>query len=345
MSLVSICIPTYNGSKHLEACLDSVISQTYQNTEIIIVDDQSTDMTWELLNQYATKDNRIRLFRNETNLGLVGNWNRCIELAKGEWIKFVFQDDWLDRDCLRKMVATSEADGALLTVCRREFVFELVNDLVIAEYEKFSNHFSPEGQFPNQQRISSQEFCGVLLKHPAVNFLGEPTAMLIHSNAITHYGIFNPEFIQLCDLEYWARIGCNAGISYVPETLAYFRVHKNSTTSTNETNHTYLKNVIDPLRLSCEFAYSPQFLALRQTANAKHISLPLIFRTALLNEQIDAYQNDQAKSQAINAWINVRSSYSCMTLTSFLPLTLSILLKRLERKWLYICHRQLFKHN
>ena len=58
-----------------------------------------------------------------TNLGLVGNWNRCLELALGEWIKFVFQDDWLTPDCIECMVSASISSQSLLTVCRREFVF------------------------------------------------------------------------------------------------------------------------------------------------------------------------------------------------------------------------------
>ena len=134
--LVSICIPTYNGSQYLEACLDSVLSQSYPDFEVVIVDDQSSDNTWDLLNQYAARDNRIRLFRNEQNLGLVGNWNRCLELAQGEWIKFVFQDDWITPDCIEHMVRASVGSQSLLTVCRREFVFESVSDSVINAISK-----------------------------------------------------------------------------------------------------------------------------------------------------------------------------------------------------------------
>lgn len=96
MFKVSICIPTYNGARYLEACLDSVLSQTYKNIEILVVDDGSTDATLKILGRYVASDQRIRLVRNvvvsnEHNLGLVGNWNHCIELSQDEWIKFVYR--------------------------------------------------------------------------------------------------------------------------------------------------------------------------------------------------------------------------------------------------------------
>src|SRR4051812_42885322 len=103
-SLVSICIPTYNGEKYLKECFDSVLAQTYANTEVIVVDDGSTDGTFKILEEYASKDNRIKLVKNSANLGLVGNWNRCLEIATGEWIKFAFQDDVLNKNCIEKMI-------------------------------------------------------------------------------------------------------------------------------------------------------------------------------------------------------------------------------------------------
>lgn len=343
MTKVTVCIPTYNGSQYLPKCLDSVLSQSDSGFEVLIVDDQSSDNTWEMLNQYAAKDNRIRLFRNEQNLGLVGNWNRCLELARGEWIKFVFQDDWLAPNCIERMVSASTDSQSLLTVCRREFVFDGVPDSIINEYQKFNNEFSPAGAFPGKYKITADEFCDVLLQHQIINFLGEPTAMLIHRDAITCFGKFNPDLIQLCDFEYWARIGVNTGILYIPETLAYFRVHSNSTTSSNDKSRTYAKNVIDPLKLKCEYAYGLHYQPLRQAALAKGKNIKLTFRTQLLNEQIEAYYKayspDSPSPQLFEEWRKVRSHYSCMRISSFLPSFISVWLKRLERKFLHLCYR------
>ena len=91
--LVSICIPTYNGEKYLKECLDSCIDQTFKSYEIIICDDCSSDGTIKIIEEYAKIFPQIILFQNDGNLGLVGNWNRCIHHSNGEWIKFVFQDD------------------------------------------------------------------------------------------------------------------------------------------------------------------------------------------------------------------------------------------------------------
>ena len=92
--LVSIALCTYNGSKYLPVQLDSILNQTYQNTEIVIVDDRSTDSTYELLTSYQSKfPNIIRLYRNEWNLGFVKNFEKAISLCQGSLIALSDQDD------------------------------------------------------------------------------------------------------------------------------------------------------------------------------------------------------------------------------------------------------------
>ena len=102
MSKVSICIPVYNGSAYLDTCIESAIKQTYSDFEIIIVDDQSTDNSLSVIKKWQEKYDKIRLYINEKNQGLTGNWNTCMNHASGEWIKFLFQDDYLKEDCLEK---------------------------------------------------------------------------------------------------------------------------------------------------------------------------------------------------------------------------------------------------
>ncbi len=82
-----MCTSVCNGEKYLEQCLNSAINQTYKNIEILLVDDASTDTTWSIAKNYAANDKRIKLHRNDTNIGLVANFNKCLELANGEWIK------------------------------------------------------------------------------------------------------------------------------------------------------------------------------------------------------------------------------------------------------------------
>lgn len=94
--LVSIAMTTYNGEKFVREQLDSILLQTYTNLEIIISDDNSTDSTYSILNEYSNLDSRIKLFKNDTNLGLVKNFEKALSLCSGEYIALADQDDiWL----------------------------------------------------------------------------------------------------------------------------------------------------------------------------------------------------------------------------------------------------------
>jgi len=93
MPLVSILIPTYNRESLIGDCIESALKQTESDLEIIIVDNASTDRTWELCQQYALKDSRVRIFQNKTNIGPVKNWEMCINKAAGKYGKVLFSDD------------------------------------------------------------------------------------------------------------------------------------------------------------------------------------------------------------------------------------------------------------
>jgi glycosyltransferase involved in cell wall biosynthesis len=94
--LISVALCTYNGEKFLREQIDSILAQTYKNLEIVIVDDCSTDKTTNIINAYAEKDKRIKLFQNESNLGFNKNFERALGLTSGEYIAISDQDDiWL----------------------------------------------------------------------------------------------------------------------------------------------------------------------------------------------------------------------------------------------------------
>jgi len=247
---ISICIPTYNGSEYIEECLDSVLEQSYEKFEVLIVDDCSNDNTLEIANTYAEKDSRIRVVKNEKNLGLVGNWNKCIQLAQGEWIKFVFQDDLIESQCLEKMIAVADNDHPFI-ICRRDFVFNDVSGEVIQIYQKFLTELSMDEVFDGKTDISANDIINAQLRMVGRsfhrNFFGEPTSTLLHRDLFKKFGLFNPALIQKCDLEYWLRIGVNVGIRYIPETLAHFRVHSGATTAKNKSGRTFRAEELDDL--------------------------------------------------------------------------------------------------
>lgn len=101
--LISVIIPVYNSAKYISKCLNSVINQSFNNIEIICVDDASKDKSLSIINKYASKDSRIRVFSNETNMGAGYSRNFALDNAKGKYIYFLDSDDWLEKDGLSKL--------------------------------------------------------------------------------------------------------------------------------------------------------------------------------------------------------------------------------------------------
>ncbi|MDQ2901834.1 MAG: glycosyltransferase [Acidobacteriota bacterium] len=100
--MVSILVPVYNREAFLAACLESACAQTVRDFEVVVVDNASTDGTWDICRQFAGRDSRVRIFRNAENLGPVRNWRRCFDEARGELGKVLFSDDLMSSDFLAK---------------------------------------------------------------------------------------------------------------------------------------------------------------------------------------------------------------------------------------------------
>lgn len=260
---ISICIPTYNGEKYLRECLDTVLAQSYENIEIVIVDDKSSDGTVALINEYIKRDTRINFYLNGTNLGLVANWNKCIELSKGEWIKFVFQDDYILPDCLEKIL-NAAANSDSLVACKRTFLVDEAADMSTKRYYKdevvtFSTLGVPDKPcFIEPERISQMAVDNICM-----NFIGEPTSIMFKRSLINKVGLFNNNLSQICDLEYCLRIATNYGVTYVPEQLTRFRIHSSSTTSSNLGAKTYILSHIDPIITVRQLLYDEHYSAFR----------------------------------------------------------------------------------
>ncbi len=106
MSELSIIIPVYNGEKYLQRCIESILSQTYSDFELIIVDDGSTDSSLEICNEFATKDSRVIVHHKE-NEGLVAARKTGVSLSKGKYIGFVDCDDYIDEDMYFNLMSSS----------------------------------------------------------------------------------------------------------------------------------------------------------------------------------------------------------------------------------------------
>lgn len=104
--LITVIVPVYNVEQYLRQCLDSILNQTYQEIEVLLINDGSTDASDEICREYAERDNRIRYFVKE-NGGLSDARNYALDRATGEYVTFVDSDDFLMEQALEKLYATS----------------------------------------------------------------------------------------------------------------------------------------------------------------------------------------------------------------------------------------------
>ena len=122
--LVTIAVPVYNVSEYLPRCIQSLLEQTYQKIEILLLDDGSTDESFEICRQYAQKDNRIHAIHKE-NEGVSATRNYGINKASGKYICFVDSDDYVEKDYIAALVeGTDERKmpfcGYVVDVCKTE---------------------------------------------------------------------------------------------------------------------------------------------------------------------------------------------------------------------------------
>lgn len=120
---VSIIVPVYKVEKFLERCVESIIKQTYQNIEIILIDDESPDECPKMCDQYEIKDNRIKVIHKK-NGGLSDARNAGLDIASGEYIAFVDSDDWIESDFIETLYMNAEREKADISVVGYQLIWE-----------------------------------------------------------------------------------------------------------------------------------------------------------------------------------------------------------------------------
>lgn len=258
---VSICIPTFNGEAYLGAALQSVADQTLNDLEVIIADDGSDDATLEIANSWA-KDLPLRILPPRERSTLAANWNRTIAASNGEWTKLLFQDDLLRPECLRLMVQAGEEHGSFV-VCERGAIYATGSEHRNEEYERHLRIATPGAAFRGRHVASPAEFAHAVLLYRDVNFIGEPVATLFRRELFDRLGGFDHGLIQLLDLEYWTRLGTNAGLVVVHDQLALFRVHNRAATVRNLHERRFRTLYLDPLLLYLAWMHAPAYASLR----------------------------------------------------------------------------------
>lgn len=272
--------------------------------EVLVIDDASSDETVAIAREYAARDSRVSVQVNPQRLGLVQNWNRAVSSAKGQWIKFLFQDDLLAPTCLEKMTAVKDS---VMVVCDRAL------DVADSATDSTENYIAGlptmDELFGADPYVRSEQVCEALVKHPGVNFFGEPSAMLLHRSVFERFGQFNTEMIQICDLEFWARVASQAGMGRVREELATFRIHGKSASSVNYDTRQFQKDVLDTLILYHEFAFAPQFAVLRKHAGGDFSALAAR-ELKRARDNVVSYPDlplEEALERALNSYPKLRS--------------------------------------
>jgi glycosyltransferase involved in cell wall biosynthesis len=216
---VSVCVPTYNYGRFLPETIESILTQSFSDFELLIVDDCSGDDTADVLAAYAPRDSRIIARVNDRNLGLVPNWNACLRAARGTYVKFVFGDDFLcSRDALRLMVERLDDPSVSLVASARRMVDE--ESRVVSSLATFST----------DSVISGPEVINRCLREDH-NLIGEPTAVMFRRDQAVRR--FDPRYRQIVDMEMWFHLLEHGRFAYITEPLVSFRLHGGQQTSRN----------------------------------------------------------------------------------------------------------------
>jgi glycosyltransferase involved in cell wall biosynthesis len=219
LPLVSICIPVYNGSKFIDETIRCCIEQTYPNLEIIFSDNCSTDDTLERIRNYT--DPRIRIFQNESNLGLAANYRKVLTYATGKYMTFLGADDGMDKDSVEKQVKLLELPGNNDIVLINSYI-KIINDRSRVVYVK---------KFPlSKGRLSS--WWGIRSNFVyGSNALGEPNGHLFRRSA--YEMIPEPKFRNgntwTLDLDMKLELLLTGNTYMIRESLAWFRISGQST--------------------------------------------------------------------------------------------------------------------
>lgn len=206
--LISIVLPVYNGEKYLRESINSIIAQTYENWELLILDDCSTDNSSVIAKEYEKNDNRIHYYRNEKNLRLPRNLNRGFSLSKGNYLTWTSDDNCYKPTALEKMYnALKESDTA---------------QLVFASYSIIDE----EGIEINQIIVDSNSKKTIL----GSDCVG--ACFLYTRKVYEEVGDYDPEYTLVEDFDYWQRVFAKFDVIEIKEVLYEYRHHSGALTST-----------------------------------------------------------------------------------------------------------------
>jgi glycosyltransferase involved in cell wall biosynthesis len=207
---VSVLMPVYNGERYLAQAIESILGQTHRHFEFVIVNDGSTDRTEEILDRYAARDSRIRVFRQD-NQGQSAALNRGLELAKHDWVAIIDHDDIsLPRRLELQIEAVARSpEVRVLGTC--------------------AYHINAAGKRLRQfcgGPATVEEFESLQTKGRRVKLFH--ASVLMHRPTILSLGGYDPAFGPCSDSDLWTRVAEHHVVLAIPDALVLYRVHRDS---------------------------------------------------------------------------------------------------------------------
>jgi glycosyltransferase involved in cell wall biosynthesis len=218
---VSVCIPVYNGGVYIAEAIESVLAQTYKGFQLIICDNCSTDNTEHIVRSF--RDSRVTYVRNSENLGLVGNANRCLELADGEYVCIFHHDDVMLPGNLERKIRILDENPEVGFVHSNLFLINSKGETVASDIwnEDSRKDYIDKGIDVFYRFVSSIHYGSSI-------FIG---AVLARKKCYEHLGGFNPKFPHCNDSEMWMRMLLFYGVACIGIPLVKYRVHPSSGSS------------------------------------------------------------------------------------------------------------------
>lgn len=225
---VTVALSAYNVAEFVGASLDCILAQTFRDFELLCIDDASTDGTWEVLQEYAAKDGRIKLLHQDCNQGLSVSRNRAIDEARGEYLLMLDGDDLFDPDMVEKAYGLAKVAGA---------------DVVMWDYVVFYD----DRQIP---ALKAQESSlAAIQPSDKVALLRRPAFMwtkLFRTAWLREQSVRFPDGLTKQDIPVWWKVVTSTDwIALLPERLSYYRQQPGSTSNRKDRSVFSLAYVMD----------------------------------------------------------------------------------------------------
>lgn len=214
--LVSVCIPAYNQENTIQEAIQSALDQTYQNIEVVVIDDCSTDKTLERIREM--KDERIRLHENEKNKGMVANWNKAVMSARGEYAIMLHGDDRLHPDSIRHKMEMFKKDKNVVLAFSATRIIDGDGKVIMERHAMKGDAI-----------VNGKKFARKSYHHR--NMYGEPSNILFKSGLVEKLGGFDDVTCYTTDWLMWMEISSYGKVGYVDEVLMDYRIDADNMTS------------------------------------------------------------------------------------------------------------------